>query len=224
MTEHDVLVGYRLRLFTLADELGNVARRAGLMGVHRSTYYRWKRQVDRWGLEALNVRERRRPRMPNEIGPHLEQRIIAFSLAHPGFGPTADLGRAGQGEVGRDADLRARRLAGAVPRRAEHPWQAPGADRPASRSLRARSLTAAPRAAHRRLRARRDRADRLLLHRPAVGQQGLGLAVHRDRRRLRLHLGRAALLRAQPSLPPLPGAAFTASRTSSPWPAGSCRP
>ena len=65
-------------------------------GVHRSTYYRLKHQVDRWGLEALRVRERRRPRMPNEIGPHLEQRILAFSLAHPGFGPrriSAELAR-----------------------------------------------------------------------------------------------------------------------------------
>jgi hypothetical protein len=24
--------------------------------------------------------------MPNQIGPHLEQRVIAFSLRHPGFG------------------------------------------------------------------------------------------------------------------------------------------
>lgn len=34
--------------------------------------------------------------MPNEIGPHLEQRIIAFSLAHAGFGPrriSAELAR-----------------------------------------------------------------------------------------------------------------------------------
>src|SRR5438046_9218751 len=57
------------------------------MGVHHSTYYRLKRQVDRWGLEALRVRERRRPRMPNQIGPHIEQRVLAFSLAHPGCGP-----------------------------------------------------------------------------------------------------------------------------------------
>jgi transposase InsO family protein len=96
VTQDDVLVGYRRRLFTLADELGNVSRACRLMGVHRSTYYRLKRQVDRWGLEALNVRERRRPRMPNEIGPHLEQRIVAFSLAHPAFGPrriSAELAR-----------------------------------------------------------------------------------------------------------------------------------
>jgi transposase len=55
-------------------------------GVHHSTYYRWKAKLDRWGLEALRIRERRRPRMPNQIGPHLEQRVIAFSLGHPGFG------------------------------------------------------------------------------------------------------------------------------------------
>jgi hypothetical protein len=41
----------------------------------RLIYHRWKATVDRWGLEALNVRERRRPRMPNQIRPHLEQRI-----------------------------------------------------------------------------------------------------------------------------------------------------
>jgi transposase InsO family protein len=96
VTEHDVLVGFRLRLFTLAEELGNVSAACRAMGVHRSTYYRLKRRVDRWRLEALTVRERRRPRMPNEIGPHLEQRIVAFSLATPGLGPrriSAELAR-----------------------------------------------------------------------------------------------------------------------------------
>jgi transposase InsO family protein len=102
MTEHDVLVGFRLRLFTLADELGNVSEACRLMGVDRSTYYRLKAKVDRWGLEALNVRERRRPRMPNQIGPHLEQRIIAFSLGHPGYGPrriSAELAREKWGAI-----------------------------------------------------------------------------------------------------------------------------
>jgi transposase InsO family protein len=96
VTEHDVLVGYRLRLFTLAQELGNVSAACRAMGVDRSTYYRLKKRVDRWGLEALNIRERRRPRMPNQIGPHIEQRIVAFALGHPGYGPrriSAELAR-----------------------------------------------------------------------------------------------------------------------------------
>jgi hypothetical protein len=96
MTAHDVLVGFRLRLFTLADELGNVSAACRAMGVDRSTYDRLKKRVDRWGPEALNVSERRRPRMPNQIGAHLEGRIIAFALGHPGYGPrriSAELAR-----------------------------------------------------------------------------------------------------------------------------------
>jgi transposase InsO family protein len=85
VSHDDVLFGYRLRLFTLAEEVG-VRPACRQMGVHHSTYYRLKQKVDRWGLEALRVRERRRPRMPNQIGPHLEQRVIAFALGNPGFG------------------------------------------------------------------------------------------------------------------------------------------
>jgi transposase InsO family protein len=85
VSHDDVLFGYRLRLFTLAEEIG-VRPACRQMGVHHSTYYRWRARVDRWGLEALRVRERRRPRMPNQIGPHLEQRVIGFALGHPGFG------------------------------------------------------------------------------------------------------------------------------------------
>ena len=101
MSDDDVLVGYRRRLFVLAGEIG-VRAACRAMGVHHSTYYRLKRQVDRWGLEALNVRERRPPRMPNQIGPHLEQRIVAFSLGHPGLGPrriSAELAREKWGAI-----------------------------------------------------------------------------------------------------------------------------
>jgi len=95
VSDDDVLFGFRLRLFSLAGEIG-VRPACRAMGIHHSTYYRWKQKVDRWGLEALRVRERRPPRMPNALGPHLEQRILAFSLAHPGFGPlriSAELAR-----------------------------------------------------------------------------------------------------------------------------------
>lgn len=55
--------------------------------MHRSTYYRWKAQVDRQGLEMLRPRERRRRQMPNQTPMIVEQRIVAFSLGHPGLGP-----------------------------------------------------------------------------------------------------------------------------------------
>ena len=35
----------------------------------------------------LRPRERRRPQMPNQLAPMVEQRVVAFALGHPGLGP-----------------------------------------------------------------------------------------------------------------------------------------
>lgn len=86
MTDHDVLFGFRLQLFDLAART-SVSHACVTFGVHRSTYYRWKRQVDRHGLGMLRPKERRRPRMPNQLSALVEQRIVAYSLGHPGQGP-----------------------------------------------------------------------------------------------------------------------------------------
>jgi len=87
MTNDDVLYAYRLRVLASARELGSVAAACRLYGLHRSTFYRWKKQVERFGLEILRPRERRRPQMPNAIPVLVEQRIVAFALGHPGYGP-----------------------------------------------------------------------------------------------------------------------------------------
>ncbi len=87
MTQDDVMLGYRLQLFDLAART-TVGHACRTLGVHRSTYYARKRQVDRHGLEMLRPRERRRPQMPNALPKMIEERIVSFSLAHPGLGPT----------------------------------------------------------------------------------------------------------------------------------------
>ena len=86
MTDSDVLFHFRLRLFALAAET-SVAAACRTLGVNRSTYYRWKHMVERSGLEMLRPRERRSPRMPNQLSAIIEERILAFSLGHPGLGP-----------------------------------------------------------------------------------------------------------------------------------------
>jgi transposase InsO family protein len=86
VTKDDVLFGYRLQLFAEAART-SVSAACRTFGVHRSTYYAWKRQVDRHGLEMLRPRERRRPQMPNQLPKMVEERIVSFSLAHPGLGP-----------------------------------------------------------------------------------------------------------------------------------------
>lgn len=134
MTNDDRLFGYRLQLLSLAAEIG-VRPACRAMGVHHSTYYRWRRQVERNGLEVLRPRERRRPKMPNQIPAMVEERIVAFSLGHPGLGPkriAAQLRRPEWGGLGvspngvwkvllrHGLNTRARRLALVAGHRAPH--------------------------------------------------------------------------------------------------------
>jgi transposase InsO family protein len=86
MSEDDVLFGYRLRVLEYAGRT-SVSEACRVFGIHRSTYYVWKRRVERHGLEILRPRERRPPRMPRQLSPFVEERIVAFALAHPGYGP-----------------------------------------------------------------------------------------------------------------------------------------
>src|SRR5881396_3266951 len=76
MSEDDVLFGYRLRVFDYAART-SVSEACRVFGIHRSTFYRWKRQVERHGLAILRPRERRRPRMPQQLSPFLEKRIAS---------------------------------------------------------------------------------------------------------------------------------------------------
>ena len=86
MTNDDRLLGYRLQLFALAERT-SVAEACRTFGVHRSTYYAWKRRVERHGLEILRPRERRRPKMPNALPAMVEERVLSFAIAHPGLWP-----------------------------------------------------------------------------------------------------------------------------------------
>jgi transposase len=95
MTNDDRLLGYRLQLFDYAART-TVAEACRTFGVHRSTYYGWKRRIERHGLEVLRPRERRRPQMPNQLSAVVEERIVSFAIAHAGWGPrrvAAELGR-----------------------------------------------------------------------------------------------------------------------------------
>jgi transposase InsO family protein len=101
VSQDDVLFGYRLQLFDYAART-SVSEACRVFGLHRSTYYRWRAQVERHGLEVLRPRERRRPRMPNQLPALVEERILAFAIAHPGLGPkriASELGREKWGRI-----------------------------------------------------------------------------------------------------------------------------
>jgi transposase-like protein len=127
MTKDDVLFGYRQQLFAEAART-SVSAACRTFGVHRSTYYAWKRQVDRHGVAMLRPRERRRPQMPNALPKMIEERIVSFSSRIAGSPQTCRL-RAREEDVGRDHRLGKRGMAGALPPRAEPPREAPRPDR-----------------------------------------------------------------------------------------------
>ncbi|MXW23874.1 MAG: helix-turn-helix domain-containing protein [Chloroflexi bacterium] len=87
MTPDDQPYRFRQRTLALAEEVGSVRAACRIMNIHHSTFYRWKAQAERSGLEMLRPSERRRPRLPNATTPFVEQRVVAFALGHPGFGP-----------------------------------------------------------------------------------------------------------------------------------------
>ena len=86
--DSDVLYGFRLRLFDLARATG-VSAACRTFGVHRSTYYRWKAQVERSGLQMLRPRERRAPRMPNQLSRSSRHASSPSPSPIPGSGPVA---------------------------------------------------------------------------------------------------------------------------------------
>jgi len=188
VTNDDALYGFRLRLFALAREWGNVRAACRAMGVHPSSYYRWRRQLVRFGPEILRPRERRAPKMPNQTSPMVEQRVLAFSLAHPGFGPariSAELRRPKWGGIRLSTNGVHRVLA-------RHGLST----RAKRRRLRGTALTHEVRALRTATPAGRspwaDGPDRLLLRGAPVRDQRLGLAIHRDRRGELVLLGRVA--------------------------------
>jgi transposase-like protein len=84
VTQDDLLYRFRLRTFATAAELGTVRAACRAMGIHPSTFYRWKHQLDRHGPEVLRPRERRVPQMANQTSVLVEQRVVAFASATPG--------------------------------------------------------------------------------------------------------------------------------------------
>lgn len=87
MTTDDALYRFRVRAFALDSELNSVRAACRAMGIHPSTFHRWRQQVDSFGLGILSPRERRTPRMANQSSPLIEQRVLAFALGHPASSP-----------------------------------------------------------------------------------------------------------------------------------------
>ena len=165
MTDHDVLYGYRLALFDLAARTS--VSRVRIFGVHRSTYYRWKRRSTGTAWRCCG------PGSGDGRGCRISSRRWSSS----GSSPTASVIPARAGSDRRRAGPRRwggilvsaqRRVASAQTPRPQHARQATGPDRRLRRALPA-TPRAAPRAAHPGHTTGRAGRHRLLLRRSTAG-------------------------------------------------------
>jgi transposase InsO family protein len=80
------IIGNKLGLLNLAEELGNVSKACQMMGVSRDTFYRYKSARDEGGVTALLEKTRRKPNPKNRVEPQIEEAVLDFALEFPAHG------------------------------------------------------------------------------------------------------------------------------------------
>jgi transposase len=77
----------KLSLLRLAEQLGNVAKAARIMGYHRDTFYEVRKAFQSGGVSALNE-QRRGPRSPHpsRVSKEIESAILEYCLTNPSHG------------------------------------------------------------------------------------------------------------------------------------------
>lgn len=76
---------YKMRLMAVVEGAPSIREGCRRVGIHPSTYYRWRRRVVGYGPEGLLPRDRRRG-----VGPgrrRLEAEVVAVALANAPWGP-----------------------------------------------------------------------------------------------------------------------------------------
>ncbi len=86
MHHNDKIIGNKVGLLTLAEELGNVSRACKIMGFSRDTFYRYKQLVEEGGIDNLVEKTRRKPNLKNRTDERTEQAAVQVATDFPAYG------------------------------------------------------------------------------------------------------------------------------------------
>jgi transposase InsO family protein len=86
VTRDEIIYQRRVRVSEHAAEIGNVAATCRTFGISRKTFYEWRNVAERYGLEALMPKARRRPQLPNATPTHVLGELLALAVAEPTLG------------------------------------------------------------------------------------------------------------------------------------------
>jgi transposase InsO family protein len=76
----------RMSVLQLAEMLGNVSEACRRSGMDRTSFYEWKRRFQTHGIDGLKDLPPIHHTHPQTTPPEVEEKIIATSLKHPGYG------------------------------------------------------------------------------------------------------------------------------------------
>jgi len=96
VTPTEIIYHRRVRLLSLADELGNVSAACRQMGISRTRYYEWRATVAQYGLEALMPKDRRRAQLPNATPTHVVEDLLTLAVIEPTLGCRSYADRLGE--------------------------------------------------------------------------------------------------------------------------------
>ena len=81
MTLDESIQGLRLRVMRRAEQVGNVSQVCREFGISRTLFYRWRRRVERYGVDGLHPRrtQARRGR-PVQVAPDTERLVQSVAI------------------------------------------------------------------------------------------------------------------------------------------------
>lgn len=86
MTPDQIIYQRRLRVLAHAEQTGNVAETCRVFGVSRTRFYEWRSIAQRYGVEALMPKQRRRPQLPNATPTHVLEVLLTLAVLQPTLG------------------------------------------------------------------------------------------------------------------------------------------
>lgn len=86
MTRDQIIYQRRLRVLAHAAETGNVAETCRVFGISRTRFYEWQAVAQRYGVDALMPKARRRPQLPNATPTHVLEVLLTLAVLQPTLG------------------------------------------------------------------------------------------------------------------------------------------
>jgi transposase InsO family protein len=86
VTRDEIVYHRRVQVLAHAAKTGNVSETCRIFGVSRTRFYEWRGIAQRYGIEALMPKPRRRPQLSNATPIHVVQELLATAVAEPTLG------------------------------------------------------------------------------------------------------------------------------------------